>query len=540
MVVSSAWEVFRVEYRRFVRTRRAWVFILSFFVIGWLLTLGIWLLARSAPQAAQLLFGLSYTPVGLMGCLAGLPSLFAGVLGLRMVQDVYKIHLLPDLYLTELHPLGVLVGRALATTALAGLSLLTLTPVALWLCALIGVSSWLWVWTVLLALASYFFGFSLDAFSLREAQLAPLIEAAPLTGRGSRVLSFLGFSVALAWILLGAGTLLVPEAHRLAGLPVWAFFAFTAPLLVWYGNWGAVLLGLVLTLGTAMGLLVGAAQWRGWWCDTAYRWTRIVGTVWWTVLLAVNVAPLAAMTRNAAATEKLLFVSMLGVALVNLWIAPTLSYYGVGRRSHTVRSALPYPLSGVVWQWALQWLTAIALYGVVGWASGHWVAWERWALWAVYAWLGVTVLAQTLAASYLGTAAFWYSKRDPIWGQRWVQTHNQRVWYESLAQSVSWGLIGTFIALVLLLGLGFVLQLLSGALGGIPLLSTWAGWLPRVHPWWGFYQEWQGIGNSWLYVGYLGAIISVLWVRHRLWLKRNLKKVREEIESLGAEKGAGA
>jgi len=343
VVVSSVWTVFCIEYRRFVRTRRAWVFILSTLVVGWLLAFGAWLLARFAPQAAQRLFGLSYTPAGLMGFLAWMPSLFAVVLGLRMVQDVYKTHLLPDLYLTELHPLGVLVGRALATTALAGVSLLTLTPVALWLCALVGVSPWLWVGTVLLALASYGFGFSVDAFALREAQLAPLVEATPLIGRSSRALSIPSLWVFLAWLLFGVVGIFVPEAYRLAGLPLWAFSAITAPLLLWSGGLGAMVLGVVLTLGTAIWLLVGAAQWRGWWSDTAYRWTRIVGTAWWTVLLAFNVAPFATMTRTAAAAERLLLASMLGVALLNLLIASALGYYGVGYRPRAVRGALPYP-----------------------------------------------------------------------------------------------------------------------------------------------------------------------------------------------------
>jgi hypothetical protein len=539
MVVSSAWIVFLIEYRRFVRTRRAWVFILSILIVGWLLALGGWLLARFAPHVAQWLFSASYTPASLMGCLAGLPSLFAGVLGLRMVQDVYKTHLLPDLYLTELHPLGVLAGRALATTALAGVSLLTLTPAALWLCALVGVSPWLWVGTALLALASYGFGFGLDAFFLREAQLAPLIEATPLIGRTSRALNLSWSWVFLVWLLFGTGAIFVPEVHRLAGLPIWAFSAFTAPLLVWYGNWGSVLLGLILTLSTAIGLLVGAAQWRGWWSDTAYRWTRIVGTIGWVVLLALTAAPFATMIRSAAAVEHLLLGSMLGVALLNLWIAPALGYYGVGRRPGAVRGALPYPWSGVVWQWGLQWLTAVALYGVVGWVSGHWVAWERWVFWAVYTWLGITALAQVSAIPYLGSAAFWHPQKESLFGRRWLQTHTQRVWYESLARSVSAGLTVPFSGLGLVLGLRLALRLLDAVLGGVPLLSMLADWLPRLHPWWGFYREWQGIGGNWLYVGYL--VILLLGVGCGRWLlvKRSLKKVREEVELLGAGERKG-
>lgn len=538
MVVSSVWTVFCVEYRRFVRTRRAWVFLLSILVVGWLLAFGVWLLARSAPQAAQWLFGLSYMPAGLMGCLAGLPSLFAGVLGLRMVQDVYKTHLLPDLYLTELHPLGVLVGRALATTALAGVSLLTLTPVALWLCALIGVSPWLWVGTVLLALASYGFGFSVDAFILREAQLAPLVEATPLTGRTSRAINLPWLWVSLAWVLFGVVGIFVPEAYRLAGLPLWAFSAITAPLLLWNGGLGAMVLGVVLTLGTAIGLLVGAAQWRGWWSDTAYRWTRIVGTAWWTVLLVLNVAPLATMTRTAAAAERLLLTSMLGVALLNLWIASVLGYYGVGCHPRAVRGALPYPWGGVVWQWVLQWLTAIALYGVVGWASGFWVAWERWVLWAVYAWLGITVLPQSLTATTLLTAAYWQPQQVTTPDQRWVQTHSMRAWYESLAQTVGSGITALFTFLGLLLGLSYVLRILSATLGGVSLLLILADWFPRLHPWWGFYQEWRGIGNNWLYVGYVILVTLMIW--GRLLRRRSFKKAGKAIEPSGAGQGDDA
>jgi len=113
-----------------------------------------------------------------------------------------------------------------------------------------------------------------------------------------------------------------------------------------------------------------------------------------------------------------------------------------------------------------------------------------------------------------------------------------RAWYESLAQKVSFGLVVPTIAATLLYLLRTPLHILNAALGGVPLLLILAAWLPHLHPWWGFYQELRGIGNNWLYVGYVILVTLMIW--GRLLRRRSFKKAGKAIEPSGAGQGDDA
>jgi hypothetical protein len=172
VILRDAALVFWMEYRRYVRTRRYWVLALTTLALGVLLCLIAALVAARIPQAPLRFLGASvYLPATIVGWFAAIASVVHNPLSVRMLQDVYKTRPLTDLYLTELHPLGVVLGRAAATTALTGLILLMLTPAGLWLLQLIGAPLGAWVPIALLALVSYFFGSCLDAYTFRIARV---------------------------------------------------------------------------------------------------------------------------------------------------------------------------------------------------------------------------------------------------------------------------------------------------------------------------------------------------------------------------------
>lgn len=532
VILESAAAVFWMEYRRFIRTRRYWVFLLAILIVCSLFTLGVGALARFAPQFAAKLFGLSYLAVVLLGFLAGMPSLLTQPLVTRMLMDVYKTHMLTDLYLTELHPLGVLMGRALATAALTGVSLLTLTPHALWLCALIGVPATAWLLGAPLALASYLLITGAEAFARRANHpSSPKSEAELLKGLLTAQ-SFTLLIPLLAWVLLGLGALFLSETTSLERLPLWAFSPYTAPLLGLYGGLTPIALGLMFVLGFSALTLLAAAQWRDWWSETAYRVMRWGGTALWVALMGVSAGYLAgAFVGTSAGAERFLLLMTVLTALINLSVASLLGYFGMARRPKPPR--LPYPLSGLVWQWALQWLTAVALYLAVGYATGYWVALERWLLWATLAWAGITLLSQAMFSVHW---SFLWRAPSPLQGDYYcgwlINTHawrvnsdNNSVLAAKGAQSLL-GWLGIFVAA----SLG--LRLIASTSAWLTPLAWLADWLPRLHPWWGFYREWMGMGNNWWYVPYaLAWVIGIaIWrVRRGLRLAERMHaKFREQ------------
>ncbi|MCS6919255.1 MAG: hypothetical protein NZM28_05755, partial [Fimbriimonadales bacterium] len=122
VILQSAATVFWLEYRRYVRTRRYWALTLTTLLLGYAFCLLQAFLASRDPEAASHLFGLSYSGASMVGAFTWLPVIVAMPLTSRVLRDVYKTRTLTDLYLTELHPLGVALGRIGAIAALVGVS----------------------------------------------------------------------------------------------------------------------------------------------------------------------------------------------------------------------------------------------------------------------------------------------------------------------------------------------------------------------------------------------------------------------------------
>ena len=502
VILQDAATVFWVEYRRYVRTRRYWVLTLTTLALGVLTcalmaTLQAWLSSWIISA-----FGFApYLPAFMVGGFMVFLSVVHSPLSSRMVQDVYKTRLLPDLYLTELHPLGVVLGRVAATTALTGLMLLLMvTPAGLWLLQLVGAPLWGWAVIALLAGVGYLFGSCLDAFAWRSAHLTegratPALRTLFASG------SWLPVGQIVGLILLALASLL-PQLTPLAQLPLLALLPPAAPFLFFAGlqghGWLYALLGALFALGFAFWLAIAAAQWRDWWSDTAYRLLRWGGTAFWLVFVSVHTAYFAqAFVRDGASAERTLLLALLIVCLANIFlIAPLTSYFGVARRPKPLRFALPYPWGGLVWQWALHWLAAGALYLAVGLASGVWVVPTKWLLWATYFWAAFVLLPQAMSA---GVWAYFQRYPTPLQGDYahdyFLNTRGMRASLDALAQKSGSGVLWLAVVLWFLFFAQLVLNFVNRAFPD-PALAVAADWISRVHPWYGVYLEWLGGGGE--------------------------------------------
>ena len=537
VILRDAALVFWMEYRRYVRTRRYWVLALAalaFCVLSCAITAAL----AAIPQVQLRLSSISvFVPATAMGLLAAIASTVYNPLSVRMLQDVYKTRWLSDLYLTELHPLGVVLGRAAATTALTGLILLMLTPAGLWLLQLIGAPLGAWVPIALLALVSYFFGSCLEAYTLRSLALG---EEQFGSLRGARFASMLVLGFLAGWVLSSFATF-SPMWNLLAQLPVWALTPPTAPFLLFVGfqgdGWVHALLGALFAVGFALWVAIAAAQWRDWWSDGAYRLLRWGGTAFWLVFVSVHTAYFAqAFVRDGASAERTLLLALLIVCLANIFlIAPLTSYFGVARRPKPLRFALPYPWGGLVWQWALHWLAAGALYLAVGLASGVWVAPTKWLFWTTYFWAAFVLLAQAVSAEWW---AYYSTYPTPLQGDYahgylLMNTRGKRATLDQLISMSKSGLLWPLL-MVSLLFLAKLLLSRAALRLSAPVLALTVDWFLRLHPWYGVYQEWLG-GNAWLYLPYSLAWALVLWVvgwrRGRQlgeWWRRHLERALDE------------
>jgi hypothetical protein len=539
VILRDAALVFWMEYRRYVRTRRYWVLALTTLALGMLLCLIAALVAARIPQAPLRFLGASvYLPATIVGWFAAIASVVHNPLSVRMLQDVYKTRWLSDLYLTELHPLGVVLGRAAATTALTGLILLMLTPAGLWLLHLMGTPLGAGIPIALLVLVSYFFGSCLDAYTFRMLALGEEQFGPPQVVR-SWFVSMLSLGFLAGWVLASVA-IFFPLWNWLARLPLWVFTPPTAPFLLFVGiqgdGWVHALLGALFAVGFALWGAVAAAQWRDWWSDGAYRLLRWGGTAFWLVFVSVHAAYFAqAFVRDAASAERMLFLALIIATLLNLSVAPLMGYFGVARRPQPLRFALPYPWGGLVWQWALHWLVAGALYLAVGLASGVWVAPTKWLFWTTYFWAAFVLLAQAVSAEWWA----YYSIRptplqgDYAHGYLLMNTRGMRATLDQLISMSKSGLLWPLL-MVSLLFLAKLLLSVAALWLSAPALAITIDWCSRLHPWYGVYQEWLG-GNAWLYLPYSLAWALVLWVvrwrRGRQlgeWWRRHLERAPDE------------
>lgn len=522
VIWQSAATVFWMEYRRYVRTRRFWVLTLATLFLATSLGGALTLLAVYNPQSAEGLLGLRYSSALLLGISAWLPVIVASPLTTRMLRDLYKTRILPDLYLTDLHPLGVVLGRIGAIAALVGLSFLILTPVAMWGCVLAGLPLGRWLMVVPLALLGYILSAASESHVQRGVITPDEVPLSRTPSIGS--LTFFTVVPVVCFGILGILSVLGIGDERLHLLPLFAFAPLTVPLtleaLLFHGayGWSLVLIALSSALGLTLWFALAAAQWREWWSARVYQVMRWGGTALWLTLVAVHmfiVAQVFATTLHAA--ERLLLIALWLTTLMNLGIATLAGYFGLPRRADTVRLLVPYPLGGLLWQWALQWLSALVLYLTLGIASGQWVALERWWGWSFYVWAGGVVLPQAIQS---GVWAYLLRYPCPTRGDffcgYYINTRQTRSFYETSSQWVTRGLMTLVSVLGALVVLRLVIRLANSALFQSSVLDALADMLLRIHPWWGFYQEWVGVGGGERYGVYtLGwaVLLSVWWGR---------------------------
>ncbi len=536
VILQSAATIFWLEYRRYVRTRRYWALTLAVLWLGCVFCIGLAVLAACAPEVVNRLLGVSYSGAMALGVFAWLPLVVAAPLANRVLRDVYKTRTLVDLYLTELHPLGVVLGRIGAITALTGLTMLTLTPAALWVCLLVGVTPWMWLASALLALAVYALSAAVDAYSLRGVHAPD--EASLLNVR------FTSFHVFHGIALLGIAAVaylarLIPNAHALWFLPLWLWTPYGAPFVLTAAVQEAaypllpVAGGVLSALGWMLWCALAAAQWREWWSEAAYRLMRWGGAAFWLLVIGVHAGVLARVfATSPLAAERLLLVLLCLTALANLSVASLAGYFALARRPAPLRFALPYPFGGLLWQWALQWLSAGVIYLAMGWAAGQWVAPSKWLLWSLSVWLSATVLPQAIySASWAYLSRYPTPLQGDYFNDFFINTRRARVYYETRASLTGQGVVLLFVALGILLFGSWVVQIVNRALFHAPMLDALASGLLRLHPWWGLYQEWLGAGGGGRYALYsLGWIVLLTFWWGRLGLRAGEAETKRFIQ----------
>ena len=401
VILQDAALVFWMEYRRYVRTRRYWVLALTTLALGMLLCLIAALVAARIPEALLRFLGASvYLPAAIVGWFAAIASVVHNPLSVRMLQDVYKTRPLTDLYLTELHPLGVVLGRAAATTALTGLILLMLTPAGLWLLHLMGTPLGAGIPIALLVLVSYFFDSCLDAYTFRMLALGEEQFGPPQVVR-SWFVSILSLGPLAGWVLASVA-IFFPLWNWLARLPLWVFTPPTAPFLLFVGiqgdGWVHALLGALFAVGFALWVafvLLAQAVSAAWWAYYSIYPTPLQGDYAHGYLL--NTRGMRATLDQLISVSKsgllwfllmvpLLFLAKFLLSVAALWLsAPALAitidwclrlhpWYGVYQEwlGGNAWLYLPYSLAWALVLWVVRWrrgrqLGATAVRGLEWW-----------------------------------------------------------------------------------------------------------------------------------------------------------------------------
>ncbi|MFN4033121.1 MAG: hypothetical protein ACK4ME_05770 [Fimbriimonadales bacterium] len=520
VIAQSAAAIFWMEYRRYVRTRRYWALTLTTLLVGVCLSAWATLMSIYAPQQLDALLGYRYSTVWMLGIWAWLPTIVATPLSARMPRDIYKTRPLTDLFLTELHPLGIVLGRIGAITALVGLSLLLLTPTALWMCAVVSLPIGLWFAVALFAWLACMLNAASDSYALR-GMTTP--DESPLPTKTASVGVAFHFTIIPVILLIAVNILFLLGIgdNRLQLLPFWGFAPLTTPFLLEglalreAGAWAFVPIVLGSVFGLTLWLAVAAAQWREWWSARAYRLMRWGGTALWLILAGVHTALLAQVFASSPrAAERLLLIALCFATLMNSGVSTLAGYFGLPRRADATRLLAPYPLSGILWQWALQWLVSIVLYLAIGVASNQWVALNKWLLWSLYLWVSGVVLPQAI---FSHTWAYLMRAPHPTQGdyfhEYYINTRYARAYYETRSTQTFQGIIALLSIFGGLILIRLVVQLLNSAFIHASALSALGNGLMRLHPWWGIRQEWLGLDEGWRYIAYtLGWIVLLaLW-----------------------------
>lgn len=365
MGIADAWLVLRFELRRYRRWRPLRRWLAAAVLTGGVLSAVAFLMHTEANPSNRVMRELSwsgwYTLPALMGC--------AAVMGLtsRLVGDRSRYGTIDDLYLTELHPLGSVVGKVLAAWVLAWVFVVAMLPFSAQAAAVVGITPLQWLCDVACGVIV------LPVVSALIARLQ--WRVVPLhTPKRLRPLELTPFSATLwallLWVIyltlytLGTVPIAQPLLHLLS-----LFLPFGAMLMasaLWeVGSWQVpmVLVIIISALGWAIVLCVATAQWLGWWSQRGYKFQRIFGSGLYLGLVALTSGMVAQATPTAS-TEPIYYNGLLLSGLMGYWIAHlALGLYGVGTH---IRDGW-----GVVMRkWLLLWATAATLWGTLAWGVG--------------------------------------------------------------------------------------------------------------------------------------------------------------------------
>lgn len=398
IALLDAWRVFWLEARRYRRWRplRRWLVGAALLSVLWsLATLGLWAFseqiadARARLNLQRFLFACGYalpTAVGLIAALSLTP---------RLIGDRTRRGVLTDIYLTELHPLGVVLGRLGAVAWLSGVLILTASPPSVLAAAAADVAGLQWLqglltgWLALLLLIALVARLQwrtvpeLDALR-RRAFIATPLSATLLALAALLVYGYL-YSAAqppLGVALLMLSSLLLPFGAAIYAGSVWTIGGLSLPVAP---------IASAIALASALTLATATAQWLSWWSARGYRLQRALGGLTFLGLIALGAAFWA---EAGFAPSRVYFYGLQIAGVLGYYLARfALGFYGVGRR------LCPRDGFGGVWrEWLLLGLSAVAVYSAVGVSRGVWLE-PLWAIAVAFYFWGMLVWAQSLSLS---------------------------------------------------------------------------------------------------------------------------------------------
>ncbi len=502
--------VFWMEYRRHLRSRLFWRMLLLIAGSSMMIAGGAGFLLSFIGDADTFGTLIGSVSIGLMTALGAVAIFAPPVIVPRIFSDVYKTRAVPDIYLTALHPLAIVAGRTLTAGAQVGLILLTLFPAGILVCQIAGFVPTYWLfmagltWIAMLTLV----GLSVVLMNKRF----PADAEGALAGTPALTAGGVSLLLLVSLFVLFQGWLAGSRGH----LPLYLM----SPLLIPYEMYATVSLGswelpvwvlaVPMMIGLCLLAMIVSAQWLGWWSDTAYQFQRWGGTAFFLTVYALHMGIYAQSgVHSITEAERAVFWGMiLGGLAYAFACARMLGYYGIGARPRPLRHALPYPLGGVMWGWALVLAIALIAWLTVGWASGYWVDPRRWLMWSLCL-IGLLLLAQSLNTGIL--IFYWHSYRSaPV---KYVRAEARAI-MEMYGSQMPASLTRT---LFLWLVIVYILHLIP-----LKLTQIVGSWLMLINPMYALSNPDRSLS---FYAGYalymvvLTAFMTMIGVRQaRIWL----------------------
>ncbi|MCS7300992.1 MAG: hypothetical protein NZ556_05495 [Fimbriimonadales bacterium] len=404
VVVVDAVRVARLEVRRYLRWRplRRWQLGFVLLSVCWSLTALIvlqysssFINATLSAPVRQFILAAWYplpTAVGFIVVLCLTP---------RIIGDTARRGTLSDLYLTDLHPLGIVLGKLLSVALLAGMLMLAVSPPCALAAAYAGASltqwasslliGWFALWLPMAMVARLQWRAIPELEGLRRRRFAPTPLSATILTLIALLLYAYLHSAARAptgtAFLMTISTLLPFGAALYAGamLPLGALIVPVSPIIV------------AISLSGALTAAIATAQWLGWWSAFGYWLQRGLGGLW-----LLGLTGLFGMFWSVAGVpgEGVYYYGVLWAGAASYLLARFMfGVYGVGKRSTRHEGWL-----SVMREWALLWLLAGVCYGAIGLTRGIWLS-PLWAValafyyWSLLAWVQ-SFSIETIKARY--------------------------------------------------------------------------------------------------------------------------------------------